>query len=331
MRYLSAMDPEDLNVLVRLDLDLPQKGKSFDTTRLEDSLETLGYLWKSKAKHVTVIAHRGHHPKASDSLEPIADLLYDKMLVEKAFKNATRDKLEEWLDVLENLRFDPREEANDPNFAKELAEGQDLFVNDAFATSHREHTSIVGVPKVLQTVFGFQFAKEMTVLEKLTGTPKRPFLFILGGAKLDDKLQLLEKIGEHVDVILLGGKLAAEAREKEYKHRRMIIAQLTDDGLDITPTSNEQFERFVLDAKTLVWNGPMGYFEDGKHAAGTKALIESISKSNAYKVAGGGDTEAAMTQLKVDQGKIFNHVSSGGGALLHYLAFRTLPALEVVG
>ncbi len=331
MQYLSSFDPKDMNVLVRLDLDLPVEKGAFDLTRMEDSFATLSYLWKNHAKHVTVIAHRGHDVKPTKqfSLEPIAKVLYKKLAEQKAFLKTNEKAIQEWLDVLENLRFDPREEKAVMGFAKELAKGQDAFVNDAFATSHRSHTSIVLLPKLLPTVFGFQFEREMTVLKKLTETPKRPFIFVLGGAKLETKLPLLEKISEHVEVILLGGKLAAEAVAQGYKNRKMIIAKLTDDGLDITPASAEQFSRFILEAKTLVWNGPMGKFEDSKHLAGTKYIADTIARAGGYRVIGGGDTEASLEACKIKPDK-FNHVSSGGGALMHYLAYHSLPALEAV-
>lgn len=330
IKYLTNYNPENKNVLLRLDLDLPCNNGEFDTTRLEDSFETIKYLWREKAKHVTVIAHRGHEPKKTKefSLAPIADILYDKLLLQTGFKKAKREQLEEWLDVLENLRFDPREEKNDPKFAAELAKDQDVFVNDAFATSHREHTSIVGIPKLLPTVFGFQFEKEMTVLKKVTETPKRPFVFVLGGAKLETKLPLIEKMAELVDVILLGGKLAVEARATNLKQRRMIVAELNEDNLDISPKAAEQFERFITDAKTIVWNGPMGKFEDEEHMAGTKYIANAIARTSAYKVLGGGDTEAAVTLLKINEGKAFSHISSGGGAMLYFLSHRKLPAIE---
>jgi phosphoglycerate kinase len=330
MQYLSTYDPSELDVLLRLDLDLPQIGKKFDLTRLEDSFATLSYLWQKKAKHVTVIAHRGHNPKKSNefSLAPIAEILYDKLLEQKAFKKANREQVEEWLDVLENLRFDPREEKNDKKFAKELAKSHDIFVNDAFATSHREHTSIVGVPQFLPTLFGFQFEKEMTAMKKVTELAKRPIIFVLGGAKLETKLPLIEKIAEFVDVILLGGKLAIEAKAQGLKHRKMIVANMTEDTLDIAQPSAEQFERFVQEAKTLIWNGPMGKFEDGKNMAGTKYIVEAMARCSGYKMMGGGDTEAAVSQLKINEGKLFSHISAGGGAMMHYLAFHSLPAID---
>lgn len=330
IKYLTNCNPENKRILLRLDLDLPQENGVFDTTRMEDSFETIKYLWREKAAHVTVIAHRGHTPKKTKefSLAPIADLLYEALLTQTGFKKAKRAQLEDWLDVLENLRFDPREEANDLNFAKELATGQDLFVNDAFATAHREHTSIVGLPQVLPTVFGFQFEKEMAAMKKVTDTPRRPFVFVLGGAKLETKMPLIEKMSELVDVILLGGKLAVEAHATNYKQRRMIVAEVTEDTLDITPKAAEQFERFITDAKTIVWNGPMGKFEDPEHMAGTAYVANAIARTSAFKVLGGGDTEAAVTMLKINEGKAFSHISSGGGAMMYYLANRTLPAIE---
>ncbi len=336
MQYLSSITPSNKRVLIRLDLDLPQSSDgAFDTTRMEDSFETLCYLWQHKAAHVTAIAHRGHDVKKTKnfSLTPIAKILFEKLLTQKAFKKATPESLAAWLELKENLRFDPREEEASKEFAKELAKGQDLFVNEAFATSHRSHTSIVKVPELLPTVFGFQFEKEMKVLEKITGTPKRPFMFVLGGAKLETKLPLLEKIAELVDVILVGGKLAVEAKARKLEfsdtlRRRMIIADLTEDGFDIDLKATEQFERFVTEAKTLVWNGPMGKYEDVEHREGTKRVAEAIANGNGYKVIGGGDTEAALTILGLDRLKGFDHISSGGGALLHYLAYRSLPGIE---
>jgi phosphoglycerate kinase len=332
MKFLCDVEPKDLDVLIRLDLDLPLEGKTFDTTRMEDSFESLAYLWKHKAKHVTVIAHRGHQVKKTTAfpLEPIAELLYEKLHQHKTFAKVSASALSDWLDVLENLRFDPREEKGDLKFAKELAAGHDLFINEAFATSHRSHTSITFLPKVLPTVFGFHFEKELEVLKKLVEKPKHTFIFILGGAKFETKLPLLEKISEQVDVVLIGGKLAAEARTQGYKNRKTIIASLTEDGLDITPASMEQFERFITDAKTIVWNGPMGKFEDGIHAEGTKYIGECVARAGGFKVVGGGDTEAAITQLKLNKGKAFSFISSGGGAMLEYLAYHTLPALEAI-
>ncbi len=330
MNYLSSFNPSGKSVLLRLDLDLPLVKKVFDLTRMQDALPTLAYLWKNKASHVTVIAHHGHHNLSTkvDSLESIAKKMYIFLGEQKAFAKCSSNQLTEWLDVRENLRFDPREETESLEFATELAKGFDLFVNDAFATSHRRHTSITTLPKVLPTLFGLRFEEEMTVMNKLIHPAKRPFILVLGGAKVDTKLELLQKMESQVEVILLGGKLASEAVARGIKSRRMIIGKLTEDGLDISPDTALQFERFIVEAKTLVWNGPMGYYEDGKHAEGTKSVIAAIERCGGYKVMGGGDTEAAVSSLLPEQKKLFSYVSSGGGALLYYLAHKSLPAIE---
>lgn len=331
MNFLSQTNPAGLRVLVRLDLDLPIVGKSFDFSRLEDGLPSLDYLFTHQAKSVTIIAHRQLSKSVkANSLLPIAKELYSRLLARPPFKKINRAQLEEWLTVRENLRLDPREEAEDLKFGRELSQGFDLYCLDAFATSHRQHTSIVILPALLPTVLGLRFEKELKALNKLINEPKRPFICLLGGAKLETKLPLIEKLSEQVDVILLGGKLALEAKEKGLKNRRMIVAQLTEDTLDINEHTQAQFERFVTEAKTLVWNGPMGKFEDQVHAAGTRHLAEIMTTTGGYKVMGGGDTESALSQLHFDPTKMFNFVSSGGGSLLYYVAYHTLPALEAL-
>ena len=342
MHYLTADDAKGKKILLRLDLDLPQdeQGK-FDTTRMEDSFDTLTLLWQAQAKHVTVIAHRGHNPDLKkDSLAAIGDLLYKSLLKLPVFEHISRGELEAWLDILENLRFDPREEQNDLSFAKELAAGQDVFVNDAFATAHREHTSIVGIPKVLPTVFGLHFQQEVESFIPVFA-PKRPYVFILGGAKLETKVPLLEQVAKKADRILIGGKLAVEAKfpdptkpKIEFSanlQSKMLIADLTEDHFDISPAAADQFCKALSDAQTIVWNGPMGKYEETSHILGTKAVAESVAANQGYKLLGGGDTEAALTLLKIDQKKAFSHVSTGGGAMLYYLANETLPALDAVG
>jgi phosphoglycerate kinase len=331
--YLTNCDPSGMRVLVRLDLDLSFDGKKFDTTRLERCLESVAFLWEHKAQHVTVIGHRGNEPTTDPkwSLTPIADLLYELLLKHPTFKKTKRDAVQAWLDVLENLRFDPREKEGSVSFAKELAKEQDLYVFDAFATSHREHTSVVVLPTLLPTVLGRQCEDEIRIVKKVLVQPKRPFVLLMGGAKLETKLPLIENMAGVADVILVGGKLAKEARDKGIKHRRMIVAELTEDGLDIAPASAEQFSRFLVEAKTLVWNGPMGYFEDGKHDVGTKFVANIIAqKQGSFVLVGGGDTEAALTQLKLDKAKGITFISSGGGALLHLLAHRTLPLFDAL-
>lgn len=320
MKYLESSKVEGKNVLLRLDLDLPSRGKSFDTTRLEDGLATLKYLLKHGALEITVISHRGRPTKQSPafSLAPIEKLLR---------KNLTKDENKKVV-LLKNLRFDPREEKASKTFAKELAKGQEIYVMDSFATAHREHTSITMVPELLPTYPGQQFEKELKAFERVLVKPKRPFLVLLGGAKLETKMPLIEKFQEKADVVLVGGKLAVEAREQGFKGRKVILAELTKDGKDITQAAAEQFIRFIKAAGTVVWNGPMGLFEDGKHTAGTKQIAQAIDQATAFTLTGGGDTEAAQTKYKAEE-KV-KHISSGGGSMLEYLVKGTLPGIEAI-
>lgn len=320
MKYLESAKVEGKHVLLRLDLDLPLRGKSFDTTRLDSGVATLKYLLKHKASSLTVIGHRGRPKKASPSLSlaPIEKLLRSKLSKEE-------NKL---VEVAKNLRFDPREEKGSKALAKELAKGFDLYVFDAFATAHREHTSVTLVPDLLPTYPGLQFEKELKAFERVLVKPKRPFIVILGGAKLETKVPLIEKFQEKADVILVGGKLALEAREQGFKGRKVILAELTKDGKDISQAAAEQFIRFIKAAGTIVWNGPMGVFEDSKHAEGTKQIAQAVNMASSYTLTGGGDTEAAQTKYKAED-KV-KHISSGGGSMLEYLIKGTLPGIDAI-
>lgn len=309
-------------VLVRLDLDLPQTKKGFDTSRLEDGLPTLRFLLEKKAEHITVVSHLGR-PDGKKvralSLKPI------EVLLRKKFTKEENEKIT----VLENIRYDSREEKGSIQLAKELAKGNDIFVNDSFAVSHRKHTSVFFIPQVLPSVMGFHAEKEISALKKVTFEPKRPFVLILGGAKLETKLPLIQSFTDKADVILVGGKLAAELQKHPIVNRKLIIATLTPTGKDISDDSILQFQRFIAMAKTVVWNGPMGMYEDKKYEKGTKEIINSLNHpSKVYTVVGGGDTEAALTKFKAEEH--ISHISTAGGAMLDFLLLGTLPAIDAV-
>lgn len=341
MQFLRNVDPYQKNVLVRLDLDLPRNTDGqFDITRMEDGFDTLIDLWQRKAKSVTVIAHRGHDPEKTVeySLQPIAELLYEGLLNQPTMAGCDPLELRSWLVIKENLRFDAREEEGSEEYARSLAYGQDLFVFDAFATAHRKHTSIVFISKILPTVFGFQFEREMKAFDRVLHDPARPFIFILGGAKLETKVPLLEKMTSLVDQVLVGGKLAVEAQTSSVTYtealkEKMNIAIVTTDTLDICEAAAQEFAELLLQAKTIVWNGPMGKFEDGVHDAGTRSVALAVieaTKQGAFSLIGGGDTESALTILGLERPGNFSHISSGGGAMMHYLAYGNLPAIEAV-
>jgi 3-phosphoglycerate kinase len=322
MYYLKALQLKDKKVLLRLDLDLPENADGFDTTRLEVGAGTLNYILKKGAASVHVIGHRGR-PDGKVvrklSLKPFHDMLL-KLVPEK---------LQDRVTFGENLRFDPGEEKNLVGFAKKLAKGFDIYVNDGFATAHREHASMVQLPKLLPTVMGRQFEKEIKVLRKIVYTPSRPVTLILGGAK-EEKLEYIDRMFNLVNVFLVGGALAAGRKEElEKKNRKTIVADLNSDGLDITVESMEQFDRFIKASETVIWNGPVGKYEDEKHAAGTRYIANSLSKSKVYSVIGGGDTEAALSHLGFEH-SLFSHVSTGGGAMMEYLVNGNLPAYKAI-
>ncbi len=321
MKYLSSAKIAGKRVLVRLDLDLPKIAKGYDTTRLEQGIPTLQHILRKDAAAVTVIAHRGR-PKAKSSL-------YSLGPIEKLLRAHFTPEDNKKITVLPNLRFDSREEKGSLTFAKTLAKKHDLFVLDAFATMHREHTSITFLPEILPTYPGLQLEKELKAFAQVFNNPKRPFVVILGGAKLETKLPLINALQERADIILVGGKLALEAREQDMQvGRKVILAELTRDGKDISKAAVEQFERFIKAAGTIVWNGPMGVFEDAKHAYGTKRIAQIVNDANGFSLTGGGDTEAAQTKYKAED-KV-KHLSSGGGAMLDYLLHHTLPGIEAI-
>lgn len=323
LHSLKALNVKDKKVLLRLDLDLPENEDGFDTTRLEAGVQTLNQLLKRGAAQVHVIGHRGR-PEGKVvkklALEPITDLLIEMVPENK------RDKVT----FGENLRFDPGEEKNSMAFARKLAKGFDFYVNDAFATAHREHASMTQLPKVLPTVLGKTFEKEMKVMQKLYRQPDRPLTMILGGAK-PDKLEYLKSMFEYVNVFVVVGKLVEflDKEEAQKENRKLIVADLTDDGFDITKDSAEQIERFIKASATVIWNGPVGRYEDGEHEYGTKYIADAISRTKVYSVIGGGDTEAAVDFFGIDRNK-FSHVSTAGGALMEYLATGSLPGYDAI-
>lgn len=322
MISIKAIQWRDKKVLLRLDLDLPENEDGLDTSRLEVGAQTLNHLLKRGAAHVHVIGHWGR-PNGKVVKK------YDLKKVGKLLLELVPEKARDRVSIGENLRFDPGEEKNHITFARKLAKGHDMYVNDAFATAHREHASIVQLPYLLPTVMGRQFEREVKALRKLYHQPARPVTFILGGAK-EDKLEFIDKLSSYINVFLIGGKLAAGRKEElEAKYKNLIVGDLTADGLDITKDSTEQFERFIRASETVIWNGPVGKYEDPAGAAGTEYLANVITKTKIYSVIGGGDTEAAMDHLgfKPEQ---FSHVCLAGGAMMEYLINGTLPGVKAI-
>lgn len=317
MQPFKKLNFEDQIVLLRVDYDVPlQNRKIADDTRIQASFPTIRKILENKAKQIIILCHidRPDGKYVEDlSVKPLRKYL------QKEFVEHQK------LNIHENLRFDPGEEANSLKFAKQLAAQGDLFVNDAFAVSHRIHASIVSLPGLLPSAIGFQFSKEIKALTSVLKNPRPPVVFVIGGAKTETKLPLIAKLGQKADQILLGGKLV---QEMEPGSPEIIIAELKPGDMDITQDSAQQFARIIAQAGTVVWNGPMGVFEKQEHSQGTKIIAQAINSSSAYTVIGGGDTEAAATEYNAESE--IDHVSMGGGAMLQYLAEGTLPGLEAI-
>ena len=319
-------------VLLRTNYDIPLKdGEIGDGARIDESLLTINYLLDQQAK-IILLSHLGRPEGKINphlSLRPVAQYL-NQLLKKEIPLFLTIDGIDknQPIVMLENLRFWLGEETNDLNFAKSLANLGDFFVNDAFACSHRKHASIVGVPRFLpasQRAFGFDFLEEVEILNKIKSNPRRPVTLILGGVK-KDKLEVIEKLLNWADTILIGGKLP-QLKRQSYP-AKVIMAGLNPDGKDITLESINKFKEIINRAGTIFWAGPMGIFEETGSEEGTKQIAQAILASQAFKVVGGGDTEAALTKFNlVDK---IDYLSSGGGAMFEFLAQGTLPGIEAI-
>src|SRR5436189_1182746 len=307
-RSVREADVGGKRVLVRADLNVPlEDGRVADDTRIRAALPTLQYLFENEAAEVTVCSHLGR-PKGPDpaySMKPVEEEL-------RACVPEVR--------VLENTRFNPGETKNDPEFARELADDRDLFVEDAFGSVHRAHASTVGVAELLPAYAGLLLEGELEELGKLLGEVERPFVLISGGAKVEDKLGVLDKLGGKADQVLVGGKMAEQIRDEnpltfavELPTDVVAAAEFSEDaeskvvpydelpdgwlGLDIGPETREAFARAIAGAKTVFWNGPMGVFEWPRFAEGTRAVAQAVAKAEAHTVVGGADSVRALTEM----------------------------------
>jgi len=340
-RSVRDADIAGKRVLVRSDLNVPlEGGRIADETRIQASLPTLQLLLERDAGEVTVCSHLGR-PKGEDpafSIRPVADRLQELLPDDR-------------LRVLENTRFNPGETKNDPGFAQELADDNDLFVQDAFGSVHRAHASTVGVAQLLPTYAGLLLERELTELGKLLGDVERPFVLISGGAKVDDKLGVLKNLGGKADAVLVGGKMAEQIRTDNPLPFDVVLpvdvvaaSEFAADaeakvvpydglpegwlGLDIGPETRQLFAQHISQARTIFWNGPMGVFEWPRFAEGTKAIAEAVASSGGYSVVGGADSARALSELGLAD-KV-SWLSTGGGAALELLEGKDLPGVSVI-
>lgn len=304
-------------VLLRVDWNVPfEDGKVVDDSRIVASIETIEYILNNNGK-IVLMAHFG---REGDSMDPVFE--YAKIRFPILNSN---------VEFLPNLRIDSREEENDKDFAKELADRGDVYVNEAFSVSHREHASVVGVPKLIKERYaGINFINEVNNLSKAF-KPPHPFLFILGGAKFETKLPLVEKFLSIADHVFIGGALAVKGSQMEVSKNPKIFLPLCDyAALDADlPTVNMILEK-AKSSKFILWNGPLGKYEDD-YTEGTKALAQGLAElhdSGVEAIVGGGDTLAAIKELGIEDK--FTFVSTSGGAMLDFLANSTLPGIEAL-
>jgi phosphoglycerate kinase len=343
-RSVRDADVADKTVLVRADLNVPlEDGRVADDTRIRASLPTLKLLLEQGAKEVRVCSHLGRpktdEDRAKYAMAPVAARLRELLPDERVH-------------VLENTRFDPGETKNDERFARELAEGCDLYVDDAFGSAHRAHSSTEAVAHLLPAYAGLLLLSELEHLGRLLGEVERPFVLISGGAKVEDKLGVLRNLGGRADTVLIGGKMAEELRggsplafevelpvdvvgapEFAADAEMLICAyeELPEGwlGLDIGPETRRNFAARLAEARTIFWNGPMGVFEWPRFAAGTKAVAEAVAANrDAFSVVGGADSVRALNELGLaDQ---VSWVSTGGGASLELLEGKELPGVAAI-
>ena len=341
-------------VFVRADIDVPLRDSGVtaswrfprmtitNDTRLKDIWPTIEFLL-GQGCDVIIAGHIGRPEGQKDltlSTAPIAHWFSAKVNKRQDFEEPEDIQPYQFpnglqgflvspkLLILENLRFDPREENNDPQYASELASLAQIYVNESFACAEREHASVVGVPKLLPHYAGFRLAKEVCELGKILENPSRPMVVVIGGAKLETKLPVINKMAQVADAVIVGGKLLVETADMEFSPK-VYLLKLTEDQKDVVQNTIDSCGSLIEVAKTIVWNGPFGMVEDFTYQVGTKRLAELITANDqAYKVVGGGDTVGFLDKLGLTNK--FNWVSSGGGSMLKLLAGEKLPGLEVL-
>ena len=393
-KTIMDVDVAGKKILLRCDFNVPQDkatGAITSDKRIVAALPTIRYLLERGAA-VIACSHLGKPKgqwKESLTLAPVAErlsrllgqeVIFAKDIVGEDAKSKAAALQGGQIMLLENLRFDPREEKNDPSFAKELASMAELYVSDAFGTVHRAHASTAGVAAFLPAVSGLLVARELEVMGGALDNPKRPFVAVLGGAKVSDKINVINNLLDKADTVIIGGGMAytfakaqggsigkslceddkldyarqmiAKAQEKGVKLLLPVDAVCIKDfpdpidapvettvvpvtaipadmeGCDIGPETMKLFADAVKASKTVVWNGPMGVFENPTLAAGTLAVAKAMAESDATTVIGGGDSAAAVQQMGL--GDKMTHISTGGGASLEYLEGKELPGIAVI-
>lgn len=344
---------ENKTILLRTDFNI-----SFDENhhvanshRIKQALPTIKLLLKNNNK-IRIISHLGR-PTGIDpqfSLLPVVEILKKQLpgieiiFAKDFFSTDTisiiQNQTSRQIILFENIRFFKEEQSNNQEFSQKLASHGDIYVNDAFSCSHREHASIVGIPKYIPSYAGLLIEHEIEILNHITNSPEHPFIAIIGGGKVD-KINILQRLATLCDTLLIGGKFIQFFQEQENKETLdslknttdiiMPIDTVEDNGkiVDIGTRTMELFEKYILSAKTILWNGPMGIFEDPRFQKGTLGVLNAIAQNKtAFSVVGGGDTITAISNDK--HKNAITHISTGGGAMLEYIENGTLVGIEAL-
>lgn len=367
-------------VILRVDFNvtLDAYGKIIDDIKIRSTLPTIKYLLKNKAKRIIIISHMGRPIVQKGAsidniikgnlgliLKPTVVDLARRLKIKYKKLDTQKEghfflpfyKLNDQIWVMENIRFDWREEINDVKFSKELSELGEIYVDDAFGNAHRTHASMVGITKYIPSYAGLLLEKEVNSFNKILKKPPKPFVLVMGGAKVSDKIKILKKLIKKADKIVLGGVIANTFLVGRHIDMKMSVYDkdnvnyaseiysqaagkfyLPTDlvwkgkmAVDIGKTTQDQYAKVISKAKTIFWNGTMGLTSQGnfKYAIGTKAVITAIAESAAKeKIVCGGDTVGEVDKMKM-MGKM-THVSTGGGAALAFLAGDKMPAIEAL-
>ena len=389
-KTIKDIDWAGKQAVMRCDFNVPLDGdKITDDIRIRAALPSIEYLLENGAS-VVLMSHLGRpkgEPKPEFSLAPVAKRLAEltgkevkfvpsDVVVDDNVKAAAKDLKAGEMLLIENVRYKAGETKNDPEFAKELSELGDIFVQDAFGSAHRAHSSTAGIADYIPAVSGFLIEKELKFLGEAVNNPQRPFAAIMGGAKVGDKIPVIENLMKKVDSIIIGGgmtytffkaqgyeigtsildadsielskELLAKAEAAGVKILLPVDTVVTDDfeannviktvpsneipadmmGMDIGPKTIELYQKAIAEAKTIVWNGPMGVFENPNFETGTKAVAQALADSDAVTVIGGGDSAAAVEQFGLKDK--MTHVSTGGGASMEFLEGKELPGIACI-
>lgn len=345
MKTLNEFSFIDKRALVRCDFNVPvdEKGNILDDFRIKKAIPTIKYLIETRAKIILMSHLDPESTNVADkkyNLNKVAERLaeYLNITIEKEddcigpeVENVVNGLSAGKVLLLENLRFYKEETEGNSDFAKKLSFLGDIYVNECFGADHRNHASITGVPQFLPHCAGLLLQKEIEVLDKIMKDPEEPMVAVVGGKKVETKVKFIDKISEKADFVIISGLLKKEVADKKIKflHPEKIIGPVDSlDALDINEETIKIFTEKIKQAKTVLWNGPFGKFEDKEHTKGTMAIANAIIESRAYSVVGGGETVEFLSQQGILEK--FSHISTGGGAMLSYLAGEKLPGLEAL-